>query len=106
MTKADIEQFKKGLTQFHAEAILLEDVRDAEHEINHNVEVPLTQNQFDALISLVFNIGPDGFRHSRLRTLLNEGDYLRAANNFRDWHIGGRGLTARRQDEEALFSDR
>ena len=65
------------------------------------------QNQFDALSSLVFNIGEGGFSSSTLLRLLNSKDYEGAANQFPRWNKQkGRvlnGLTKRRQEERQLF---
>ena len=68
---------------------------------------PLTQNQFDALISFTFNLGVGAFEHSTLLRLLNGGDVNGAANQFLLWiHIKGvvnPGLLNRRTAERALF---
>jgi lysozyme len=50
--------------------------------------VPLTQNQFDALVSLVFNIGGGAFRKSTLLKKLNAGDIQGAADQFLVWNKG------------------
>jgi lysozyme len=76
--------------------------------INESVSVPLNQNQFDALASFVYNIGPNAFRSSTLLKLLNQGDYAGAAAQFGRWNMsGGRmnpGLVARRRSEAAQFT--
>lgn len=83
------------------------DVAVAEKAVNSNVTVPLTQNQFDALVSLVFNIGAAAFSSSTLRHLLNAGVYDGAAAEFPKWRKqAGRvlaGLVARRKTERDLF---
>jgi lysozyme len=67
----------------------------------------LTQNQFDALVSFVFNLGAGAFRTSTIRRLLVDGLYGQAADQFPRWvHAGGRklaGLVIRRDAERTLF---
>lgn len=94
-------------TLAQCEQWLLEDCADAEKAVNDLVKVPLTQNQFDALVSFVFNVGRGNLANSTLLRLLNAGDYAGAAEQFPRWNKSkGRilnGLVARRADEKALF---
>lgn len=91
--------------------LLKSDVAVAEADVNRMVKVALTQNQFDALVCFVFNIGGGNFYKSTLLKLLNAGDYKGAANQFGKWNkarVKGElveiaGLTARRERERALF---
>ena len=98
-----------GLTisQEMADALLREDLEAREHTIERLVKVPLTQNQFDALVSWEFNTG--GLERSTMRRKLNDGDYPGAAEEFDKWvYVGGRkcaGLVARRAAERALFEN-
>lgn len=100
---------EKGMkiTAGQAESLLRKDILWVEKAVNKLVVVPLTQNQFDALSSLVFNIGEGAFSTSTLLRLLNAGDYEGAANQFPRWNKQkGRvlnGLTRRRQEERQLF---
>ena len=75
--------------------------------VNHVVNVPLTQNQFDALVSLVYNIGPHAFKTSTLLKKLNIGDYHAAAKQFSVWNKSKgkvlQGLVNRRAAEKKLF---
>lgn len=75
--------------------------------IDRYAQVPLTQNQFDALVSWAYNVGLEGARTSTLMRKLNEGDYVGAADQLMRWNkAGGRevpGLTRRRAAERALF---
>lgn len=68
---------------------------------------PLTQNQYDACISLAYNIGVANFDHSTLVRMLQNGDTAGAAGQFERWNkAGGKvmaGLTRRRAAERALF---
>ena len=101
------EKFKNGLTDSQVESLFWSDMSQPVSDITDHVRVPLTQNQFDALASLVFNIGPTGFNDSKLLTLLNEGDYCGAANHFEDFRYAHHrlvtGLPERRRAEKELF---
>lgn len=94
-------------TPEEAEAWLREDVEAAERCVNQTVAVPLTQHEFDALVSFVFNLGCGNFRKSTLLKLLNEGRHDEAAMEFRRWDRAGgvvlAGLTKRRLAEQRLF---
>lgn len=86
---------------------LTEDLKEAEDAIYRLVKVPLTQNQFDALASFVFNIGETQFESSTMLRKLNEGDYQGAANQFPRWvYDNGKqqpGLVKRRYGEKSMF---
>ena len=75
--------------------------------VNRYVKVPLTQNQYDSLVSLVYNIGSNAFRKSTLLRKLNEGKYKRASKEFIRWNRSGHkilaGLTRRRKAESEMF---
>lgn len=94
-------------TVAQADALLGEDLFVCEHVIDNSVTAPLNQNQYDALISFVFNVGAGAFSGSTLRKLLNEDDFEGAAEQFLVWdHQAGivlPGLLRRRQAERELF---
>lgn len=96
------------ITREQAMELLRSDVYEAEHSVNSLVKVELTQDQFDALISFVFNVGGTAFSKSTLLKKLNKGDYQGAALEFSRWNkAGGRellGLTKRRIAEARLFN--
>ena len=75
--------------------------------VNRYVTVPLTQNQFDALVSFTYNLGAGALRSSTLLKKLNQGNYKRAAEEFLKWDRAGgkrlKGLTKRRRAEAKLF---
>jgi lysozyme len=82
--------------------ILKTDLRDCEHHINDLVSVPLTQNQFDALVSFVFNIGWPTFAKSTILRKVNEKDYHGAAEAFDLYHKPPE-IKGRRDSEKAQF---
>ncbi len=106
---------REGLTisEKDAEDLLVYDLKPAEDAIANSVFAPLLQNQFDALVSLVFNITPAQFRDSDILRNLNSGDYLAAANGFDLWRrarLHGRvivvdALVRRRAAEKSMFLD-
>ncbi|WP_063552064.1 lysozyme [Burkholderia territorii] len=101
------ERFTRPLTPAEAEALLRRDLRGAELNLRKLLRVPVTQQQFDALMSFVFNLGAGRLRSSTLLRYLNAGASVRAADQFLVWNkAGGKplaGLTKRRQAERALF---
>ncbi|KVP19182.1 lysozyme [Burkholderia ubonensis] len=101
------ERFTRPLTPAEADALLRQDLRSAELSLRKLLRVPVTQQQFDALMSFVFNLGSGRLRSSTLLRYLNAGAPVRAADQFLVWNkAGGRplaGLTRRRQAERALF---
>lgn len=99
---------KKGMkiTAAESDEILARDLAAVEVDVNA-VKVKLSQNQFDALVSLVFNIGGTAFKKSTLLKKLNAGDFAGAADQFLVWNKAGgktlKGLTTRRQSERLQF---
>jgi len=95
------------VTETEATALLIYDLQNFAYEVNYHVTVEMTQNQFDALCSFVYNCGAGNFRASTLLKLLNQGAYKAAAQQFLRWDkANGKvlpGLTKRRAAEKALF---
>lgn len=87
---------------------LNEDLNIASDAVGRLVKVPIAQNQMDALTSLVYNIGQGHFASSTCLRLLNESDFLGAANAMLMWvKIAGKdspGLIRRRNAERELFN--
>jgi lysozyme len=106
-TGSDVSQ---GLviTRADADALLRADLATAEATVNSSVSVSLTQGQFDALVSFVYNVGGGAFQTSTLLAKLNAGDYASAAAEFGNWNQDANGqplagLMSRRSAEAALF---
>ncbi|WP_010117761.1 lysozyme [Acinetobacter sp. P8-3-8] len=99
---------KKGdkCTVDQAKSYMAQDLKQFESAVNQ-VKVPLNQNQYDALVSLAYNIGVSAFLNSTLLKKLNAKDYKGAAEQFDRWNRAGgkvmRGLTNRRAKERKLF---
>lgn len=95
-------------TQEEAEAWLLEDIANAEADVNKHVTLDsLDQNEFDALVDFAFNCGDGNLNSSTLLKLVNADELDLAANEFEKWdHAGGKvvaGLLRRRLAEKAEF---
>jgi GH24 family phage-related lysozyme (muramidase) len=95
------------ITEAEAERLLRGDLDWVEAAIADLVKAPLTQNQYDALASFIFNIGRTQFSNSTMLKLLNAKDYEGATAQFPRWNKQkGRvlkGLTNRRNQEQQLF---
>lgn len=104
------ESFNR-ITARQAQLILQSDIAKAEESVQELVKVPLTNNQFSALVSFVFNVGSGAFSKSTMLSKLNDGNYLSAAEEFARWnktHKGGELvvsniLTKRRAIEKDHF---
>lgn len=105
----DGEPVKRGMTidQATADLLLKTGLVSYEQDVSRLVRVKLTQGQFDALVSFVYNLGAMRFSTSTLLRKLNAGDYTGAAEEFLRWVSPGTkveaGLRRRRQAERALF---
>lgn len=100
---------KKGdtITMEKATEYLKQDIEVFENAINSLVKVELNQNQFDALISFVFNVGIEAFKKSTMLKFINAGHYQLASGQFDRWNkqkgVVLEGLTVRRRAEKELF---
>lgn len=105
-TGADVKPGLK-ISQDQATSLLEKDLARFEAGVNKLVSVPLTQNQFDALVSFSYNLGIGSLQSSTLLKLLNAKNYQGAAEQFPRWNKAGgdvlAGLTKRRLAEQGLF---
>jgi lysozyme len=105
VTEKDVGRF---YSDAQCKALLLADTRTAQAGVARLVKVPITQNQYDALVDFVFNVGEGAFGKSTLLRKLNDGDCLGAAAEFPRWNKAkGRvlpGLTKRRAWEQSIFA--
>ena len=94
-------------TQEEADARFLDDLTKFGDGVDRLVRVPLTDNQFAALVSFAYNVGLGALAGSTLLRKLNAGDYQGAADQLPRWKKGGGrvlpGLVRRRAAERELF---
>tara|TARA_A100001011_G_scaffold371677_1_gene429272 strand:+ start:1374 stop:1799 length:426 start_codon:yes stop_codon:yes gene_type:complete len=95
------------ITEQQADDMLVEELEEYENYIHNLVNCPLNQNQFDALVSWVYNLGSSNLQASTLLKVLNAGDYAGVPAQMLRWNKAGgkvlEGLTRRRQAEADLF---
>jgi lysozyme len=92
------------ITAAQSDEILTRDLANVEAAVNSAVKVPVSQGQFDALVSLAFNIGNSGFKKSTLVKRLNTGDVAGAAEAFMMWNKPPE-IIGRRKTEQKQFLD-
>ena len=96
-----------AITPEEAETLLAQNLGRAARSVLRLIAVPLTDGQYGALVSFVFNLGGFALQASTLRRRLNEGDVAGAADEFPKWRFAGgrewRGLLRRRLAEQSLF---
>jgi lysozyme len=96
-------------TQEQADEWLRIDIRGAVRAVQTLVKVPLTQDEFNALVDFVFNVGSGNFAASTMLARLNLSDYAGAAAQFERWDLAGgnviQGLLNRRIAEENEFNE-
>lgn len=106
------KQFANGIDDKTAQALLAKDAAVAEAAVKRLVKMPLSQQEYDALVSLTYNIGQGGFADSTVLKKLNEGDYKAAADAMLMWDkittkdgskMQSSGLVNRRNSERDLF---
>lgn len=94
-------------TAEQAESYLKHDISRFEADVNKSVRVPLSQCQFDALVSFFYNLGYSKVKDSTLLKMLNAGNYSGASDQFLRWVSPGsaveKGLRRRREAERKLF---
>ena len=98
------------ITKEEAEQMLVDELHEYENYINKYVNVALSQNQFDALVSWVYNLGPANLKASTMLKVLNSGEYEDVPAQIKRWNkAGGKvldGLVRRREAEALLYQGR
>ena len=100
------EDFSAGITQDEAEELLRTDAQIAERAVLRLITVPLTDGQFDALVSFTYNLGSGALQRSTLRRVINRQNHSKVPNQLMRWvWAGGRKLKglARRREAESIF---
>ena len=102
-----VKMTDKAITKERAIQLAKNVVKSFEQQVNKSILLPMTQNQFDAMVLLCYNIGKSGFARSSVVRHFNEGNLQKAADSFLLWNKAGgkelRGLTNRRKKERELF---
>ena len=102
-----VKMTDKAITKERAIQLAKNVVKSFEEQVNKSILLPMTQNQFDAMVLLCYNIGKSGFARSSVVRNFNLGNIQKAADSFLLWNkAGGRvvqGLVNRRNKERSLF---
>lgn len=105
----ELDRYEQGITEQEAEDLLRRDVQVAERAVLRLIDVPLTDGQYEALVSFTFNLGPGALQRSTLRRKVNREEHADVPAQLRRWvWAGGRklkGLIVRRNMEALLYSD-
>jgi GH24 family phage-related lysozyme (muramidase) len=110
--RASEAPYRDGITRTEALALLREDAASAEESVRKYVTVPLTQGQYDALVSFVFNLGEGYLRRPEILGPLNNGDFEAVAAQMREYHkarnrdgelVPMQGLIDRRNEEADML---
>lgn len=103
----DNEDFSAGINEAQAEELLRQDAIIAERAVLRLINVPLTDGQFDALVSFTYNLGGGALQRSTLRRKINREEHAEVPEQFMRWvWAGGRklkGLVRRRYAECLLY---
>jgi lysozyme len=101
------EDFSLGISKAQAEILLARDLESSERAVLRLTTVPLSDGQFDALVSFVFNLGSGCYQRSTLRKKVNREEHLDASNTFWMYRRAGgeiqKGLVLRREEERKLY---
>jgi len=104
----DDEDFSAGIDEAQAEKLLRQDAQIAERAVLRLINVPLTDGQFDALVSFTYNLGGGALQRSTLRRKINREEHAAVPEQFMRWvWAGGRklkGLVRRRAAESHLYA--
>lgn len=102
------ENFSAGIDEAQAEELLRQDAVIAERAVLRLINVPLTDGQFDALVSFTYNLGGGALQRSTLRRKINREEHADVPEQFMRWvWAGGRklkGLIRRREAETEIYA--
>lgn len=105
--KGEHKMFENGISEAAGEALLIKDVLLAEQAVCRLINVPLTDGQFDALVSFIFNLGSAALQRSTLRRKVNREEHDEVPEQLMRWVWAGgrklRGLVRRRDAEAELY---
>jgi lysozyme len=103
----ELDRYEQGITEQEAEDLLRRDVKVAERAVLRLIDVPLTDGQYDALVSFTFNLGAGALQRSTLRRKVNREEHADVPAQLMRWvWAGGRrlqGLIRRREAEVLLY---
>jgi len=103
----DDEDFSAGIDEAQAEELLRQDAQIAERAVLRLINVPLTDGQFDALVSFTYNLGGGALQRSTLRRKINREEHAEVPEQLMRWvWAGGRklkGLVRRRAAEAGFY---
>lgn len=102
------EDVSESICEHNAHFLLMEDVKWAEQAIYRHVEIALTQGQFDALCSFIYNVGTGAFMRSTLLKYINKNEHGKVPSELMRWVYAGKtrlpGLVRRRAAEAELYA--
>jgi len=106
----DDKDFSAGIDEAQAEELLRQDAQIAERAVLRLINVPLTDGQFDALVSFTYNLGGGALQRSTLRRKINREEHAEVPEQFMRWvWAGGRklkGLVRRRASEVVRYTEK
>jgi len=103
----ELDRYEQDITEQEAEDLLRRDVQVAERAVLRLIDVPLTDGQYDALVSFTFNLGAGALQRSTLRRKVNREEHADVPAQLMRWvWAGGRrlqGLIRRREAEVLIY---